>query len=53
MSRMGHIVLQHTTENGVIGLCDDTKRMVSQEEEADAFAAEMMAPACVICTNAA
>ena len=50
---MGHIVLQHTTENGVIGLCDDTKRMVSQEEEADAFAAEMMAPACVICTNAA
>ena len=50
---MGHIVLQHTTENGVIGLCDDTKRMVSQEEEADAFAAEMMAPTCVICTNAA
>ena len=50
---MGHIVLQHTTENGVIGLCDDPQRMVSQEEEADAFAAEMMAPACVICTNAA
>lgn len=45
---MGHIVLQHTTENGVIGLCDDPQRMVAQEEEADAFAAEMMAPACVM-----
>lgn len=45
---MGHIVLQHTTENGVVGLCDDPKRMVAQEEEADAFAAEMMAPACVM-----
>lgn len=45
---MGHIVLQHTSESNIVGLCDDPKRMVAQEEEADAFAAEMMAPACVM-----
>ena len=45
---MGHITLRHTTENGIVGLCDDPQRMVMQEEEADAFAAEMMAPACVM-----
>lgn len=45
---MGHIVLRHTTENSIVGLCADLKRMMMQEEEADAFAAEMMAPACVM-----
>ncbi len=45
---MGHIVLRHTTEKGIVGLCSEPKRMVMQEEEADAFAAEMMAPACVM-----
>lgn len=45
---MGHITLRHTTENGIVGLCNDPQRMVMQEEEADAFAAEMMAPACVM-----
>lgn len=45
---MGHIVLRHTTENSIVGLCADPKRMMMQEEEADAFAAEMMAPACVM-----
>ncbi len=45
---MGHVVLRHTTENGIVGLCSEPKRMVMQEDEADAFAAEMMAPACVM-----
>lgn len=45
---MGHITLRHTTEHGIVGLCNDPKRMVMQEDEADAFAAEMMAPACVM-----
>ncbi len=45
---MGHIVLRHTTENGIVGLCSEPKRTVMQEDEADAFAAEMMAPACVM-----
>lgn len=45
---MGHIILRHTTEHGIIGLCTEPMRMAKQEQEADAFAAEMMAPACVM-----
>lgn len=45
---MGHITLRHTTEHGIIGLCAEPMRMAKQEQEADAFAAEMMAPACVM-----
>lgn len=45
---MGHIVLRHTTEQGIVGLCAEPMRMAKQEQEADAFAAEMMAPACVM-----
>lgn len=45
---MGHVVLRHTTERGIVGLCAEPERMLAQEAEADAFAAEMMAPACVM-----
>ncbi len=44
----GHIVLNHTTDENIIGLNRDSSVTAIQENEADNFATEMLAPACVM-----
>lgn len=44
----GHIVLNHTADENIIGLNRDPSITAIQESEADDFATEMLAPACVM-----
>ncbi len=45
---IGHIVLHHTTECQMVGYSSDVDVDEEQEAEANAFAAEMMAPVCIL-----
>ncbi|MCH5323971.1 MAG: ImmA/IrrE family metallo-endopeptidase [Eubacterium sp.] len=45
---MGHIVLDHTEDDYIVGYSRDKAIQSEQEREAEAFAAEMCAPACVL-----
>lgn len=44
----GHIVLNHTSDRAIIGASRDASTTDMQEREADDFATEMLAPACVM-----
>ncbi len=44
----GHIVLKHTAEKNVLGICRDPAETARQEQEANDFATEMLAPACIM-----
>lgn len=44
----GHIVLKHTSEKNVLGISHDPAETARQEQEANDFAAELLAPACVM-----
>mgnify|MGYP004652496487 CR=1 FL=1 len=44
----GHIILNHTSDSVIIGSSHDTSTTAMQEQEADDFATEMLAPACVM-----
>lgn len=44
----GHIVLKHTSEKNVLGINRDPAETARQEQEANDFAAELLAPACVM-----
>lgn len=44
----GHIALKHTSEKNVLGLSSAPAETARQEQEADDFAAELLAPACVM-----
>lgn len=45
---LAHIVLNHISDNGVLGYSNNITLLDSQEKEADDFARELLAPACVI-----
>lgn len=44
----GHIVLNHTEDSYIVGYSPDSEIQSKQEQEAEAFAAEMSAPACFL-----
>lgn len=44
----GHIVLEHTSENDIVGFSYNLVTSYKQENEANVFAAELMAPACIL-----
>lgn len=44
----GHIALKHTSEKNVLGISHDPAETARQEQEANDFAAELLAPACVM-----
>lgn len=48
LHEFGHIVLKHTAENNVLGITPSPEETARQECEADDFAAEMLAPSCVM-----
>lgn len=48
LHEFGHIVLKHTAEKNVLGVTPSPEETARQEREADDFAAEMLAPSCVM-----
>ncbi len=48
LHEFGHIVLKHTAEKDVLGMALKPEETARQEREADDFAAEMLAPSCVM-----
>ena len=48
LHEFGHIVLKHTAEKNVLGITPTPEETARQEREADDFAAEMLAPSCVM-----
>lgn len=48
LHEFGHIVLKHTAEKNVLGLMHTPEETAQLEREADDFAAEMLAPSCVM-----
>lgn len=45
---MGHIVLNHSVDNGICGASPDARLETMQETEADDFACGLLAPFCVL-----
>lgn len=45
---IGHIALKHTSDKNVLGLSRDPAETARQEQEANDFAAELLAPSCVM-----
>ena len=45
---LGHIILQHVAENGVVGYSIETGIYDEQEKEANNFMRELLAPACIL-----
>lgn len=45
---LGHIVLQHVSENGVVGYSTKAGIYDEQEKEANNFMRELLAPACIL-----
>lgn len=48
LHEFGHIVLKHTAEKNVLGVTPTPEETARLEREADDFAAEMLAPSCVM-----
>lgn len=48
LHEFGHITLKHTAEKNVLGITPTPEETARQEREADDFAAEMLAPSCVM-----
>lgn len=48
LHEFGHITLKHTAEKNVLGFTTTPEETARQEREADDFAAEMLAPSCVM-----
>lgn len=48
LHEFGHIFLEHTNQNGILGYSNIAQKLIQQENEANTFACEVLAPSCVL-----